>query len=269
MNFGTYLKEFYYAMAAPFNWRSRLSLMAATAGFHANNMVGGRRHLAEPIVLDLKIGGSRRAISVRPFSGDIFILYEVLAFESYKIADAVIDPASVRTIIDCGANIGLTALFLAERYPNAGIICIEPDPQNFVLLQKNTVNEPRVKPLQAAIVGSNGGSVFLTQDRPAWGNRITDERPDSAVEVPGITMDSLCTRYELQTIDILKVDIEGDEEAMFASPGFLSRVRVVVIELHGTYTIDRFRDDIAPMGFAALLPGAHGCVGAVTALPVN
>jgi FkbM family methyltransferase len=270
MNYSTYFKEFRYVMAAPSNWRSRLSLLAATAAFHANNMAKGRPHLAQPIALDLKIGRSRRAVSLRPFSGDIFILYEVLAFESYKIGDTALDPGSVKTIVDCGANIGLTALFFAERYPDARIFCIEPDPENFALLQKNTESEPRITPVQAAIVGSNGGSVFLTQNRPAWGNHISvGERPTGGVEVSGVSMVDLCARYDLQSIDILKVDIEGGEEAMFANPGFLSRVRFVMAELHGAYTFDRFCNDVAPMGFTAKLPAAHGDVRVVTALRVN
>jgi hypothetical protein len=89
------------------------------------------------------------------------------------------------------------------------------------------------------------------------------------VEVAAVTMPELCARHAIERMDLLKVDIEGAEEDLFAKPQFLSKVKFVVIELHGGYTLDRFAGDIRPMGFAAESPGAHGGVRAVTAVPAN
>lgn len=50
---------------------------------------------------------------------------------------ATLDPNEVRVILDCGANIGITALYFAERYRNARIFCIEADPENFEVLKQN------------------------------------------------------------------------------------------------------------------------------------
>lgn len=257
-------------MSAPADWRSRKALLSATAAFHLNNWSRQGHRVRQPIELDLKIGLDKRRVTVRPFSGDIFILHEVLAFESYKVSENSIDPLSVKTIVDCGAKIGITALYMASRYPNARIICIEPDPKNFELLQLNIENEDRISAVQAALVGINEGPVYLTQDRPAWGNGVADGPGDgTSIEVAAITMDELAAQFEIDTIDILKVDIEGAEEDVFARPGFMSKVRFIAIELHNAYTLDRFQKDIAPMGFNANPPGAFGGVRAVTAVPNN
>lgn len=40
-------------------------------------------------------------------------------------------------IIDAGANIGLTSVYLANRFPNARILALEVDQQNFELLAEN------------------------------------------------------------------------------------------------------------------------------------
>ena len=126
---------------------------------------------------------------MRPYAGDIFVLYEVLASETYKVPDGVFDPATVRTIVDCGANIGMTALYLAGRHRNAQIISIEPDPVNFALLQHNTRSEPRIVPVQAALVGGASRPVVLSQDRPAWGNSVGDKLGGAAgLEVNGLTL---------------------------------------------------------------------------------
>src|SRR5262249_12200769 len=138
----TYLEELGYVLRAPRTIRSKLRLLAAAVGFHLNNLVKLRQPSTLATDIGLSIGGINRIVAIRPCSGDLFILFEVLAFDSYRIPESSIDPLSVHTIVDCGANIGLTALYLASAYPNARILCVEPDPANFALLQRNTRNEP-------------------------------------------------------------------------------------------------------------------------------
>src|SRR4051812_47172767 len=40
-------------------------------------------------------------------------------------------------IVDCGANIGASAMYFALEYPRATIIAVEPESANFTLLEKN------------------------------------------------------------------------------------------------------------------------------------
>lgn len=271
MNFGTYLDEIRFAFGATPDWRSRMALLNATARFHMHNFSRGKNSDRSPVDIDLKIGETTRNISVRPFAGDIFVLYEVLAAETYKVPAEVIDPVLVKTIVDCGANVGMTALYLAGRHPNAKIISIEPDPVNFAQLQRNTRSEPRIVPVQAALVGTKSRPVVLTQDRPAWGNSVADASFGAAagIEVQGLTLADLCSIHGLKWIDLLKVDIEGAEEEMFANPEFLSLVSYLMIELHGDYTLERFRQDVAPMGFEVRLPVEGERPRTVTAFPAR
>lgn len=266
MNLGAYLDEIKFACATTPSWNSRMALLAATARFHLHNMRRAPKSDRDPIDIDLDIGGLQRRIALRPFAGDIFVLYEVLANETYKVPDEIMDPASVRTIVDCGANIGMTALYLASRHRNARIVSVEPDPVNYELLCRNTGSEPRIVPVQAALVGGQSRAVVLSQDRPAWGNSIEETGAIAGgIEVKGLTIADLCKAHDISSIDILKVDIEGAEEEMFASPEFMSAVRFVMIELHGDYTIDRFRSDVGPRGFSVEPPSRFRRPRAVTA----
>ena len=43
-------------------------------------------------------------------------------------------------IIDCGANIGLSVIYMKSLYPQATIIAFEPDEKNFELLKTNMRN---------------------------------------------------------------------------------------------------------------------------------
>ncbi|HEY1010266.1 MAG TPA: FkbM family methyltransferase, partial [Daejeonella sp.] len=58
-----------------------------------------------------------------------------------------------RTIIDCGANMGLSVLYFSQNYPNHQIIAFEPDPEIFSILKENieTFNLKNVTAYQKAV----------------------------------------------------------------------------------------------------------------------
>ena len=53
----------------------------------------------------------------------------------------VTHPEVIREIhqlyIDAGANIGLTSIYFANKFPNAKIVALEPEIDNYIILQKN------------------------------------------------------------------------------------------------------------------------------------
>jgi hypothetical protein len=55
------------------------------------------------------------------------------------------------SIVDVGANCGMTAVFYANRYPQARIIALEPEPSNFAALKKNVAQYPKITPMQGAL----------------------------------------------------------------------------------------------------------------------
>jgi hypothetical protein len=61
----------------------------------------------------------------------------------------------------------------------------------------------------------------------------------------------------LSTIDLLKVDIENGVEALFGSNNtWLSRVRMIIIELTSAYPLRAFTRDVTPYGLAVLPEGS-------------
>jgi FkbM family methyltransferase len=255
----SYLEELKYIQAAVPSWAGRARLLAATMAFHVNN--GLRRQGAgrDTLDIDLFVGDDLYPMRVRPNRGDLFILYEVLAREAYLIPAHRLDPDKVRTVIDCGANIGLTALYFANRYKHARIFSVEPDPDNFAVLQRNVAKCERIVPIRAAVVGRSG-TVHMTRHRPAYGNKIQNIPEEGLTqEVPGVTIEDICSQHCIESVDLLKVDIEGAEENVFADPHFLPKVKMIAIELHAPYGLEQFRRAIAPFGFSAEVPGPNGC----------
>jgi FkbM family methyltransferase len=253
--FHSWIREIGFIANNCADWRSRSKLFANTVLFHLGNWIKSGTRSSEDVSfsVSVRIGShDSKRIELRRSSGDIFILYEVLCDECYFVPSSMLPPEKVRVILDCGANIGITSLFFASRYPNARIYSIEPDPNNFALLERNTRQEPRIFPICGAIVGRARDQVFLTTDAPAWGNSIAAGK--IGVAVKAWTIDEICRKNEIAYIDLLKVDIEGAEKEMFANGEFLERVNCTVIELHNGYGINELQKDVARSKYRAIEP---------------
>ncbi len=68
-------------------------------------------------------------------SGDLDIFYEIFWLRAYELPQALM--ANFRVIIDIGSNVGLSIQYFLQQAPNATIIGIEPETENFNLLVKN------------------------------------------------------------------------------------------------------------------------------------
>ena len=247
------LDELRFARASGATMRDSATLVLHTSRFHLHHhRKAHHSDTARPFCCRLKIADRVVPLTLRPFSGDLFVLYEILKDRVYSIPSSLLPENEVQRIVDCGANIGLTALCLADRYPNAKIIAVEPHPDNFRLLRQNTAIEPRIKPIQACVVGAADQERFISTDRPSWGNCTNSD--GLGVRVACKTVQQLLGDNPSLTIDLLKIDIEGAEKELFSHPAFLQQTRLVIIELHGDYGIDELRRDVEPMGFEVFEP---------------
>ncbi|MBH5294795.1 FkbM family methyltransferase [Salmonella enterica] len=70
----------------------------------------------------------------REYATDMFTRDADITARYRSILDAGLTPV----IVDCGANIGTSVLHFLEAYPRAHVVAIEPAPDNFALLSRNT-----------------------------------------------------------------------------------------------------------------------------------
>src|SRR4051812_31861536 len=167
-----YVRECTFALRSSRDFYSAVLLIKNTARFHAHNLRPAHSKDAPfKVMLDV---GNGSPIALRPYSGDLFIFYEVLLDKSYHVPEDVIDPRGVKKIIDCGGNIGMTAIYFARRYPYSEIYTIEPDPQNFELLSQNVSSYLNIHPIRAAVVGKQRDFVSFTTEGASWGNSISN-----------------------------------------------------------------------------------------------
>jgi len=145
-------------------------------------------------------------------------------------ARAIRDAGRTPVIVDCGANIGISAIWFADRFPDATILAVEPEPANHALLQRNTAAHPNIVAIRAA-VSDHRGRVSLTNDGgEAWG-WATREAEDGDVET--VTVGDLLARVPDGAPLIVKIDIEGGEVDLFRSATEWTReTPLIVFEDH-------------------------------------
>lgn len=246
-----YAQEAKFILTATKSVRDALALGTATANFHYRNW---RRSPIEPgalLKVDLDLNGTAVSLALRPRDGDLAILYEVLARRAYQLPDGLRPTKQELTIVDAGANIGLSSLYFASTYPNARIFSIEPNPENFALLKKNVAQFPNIKPIQACVTAEAGQQVFISTSGRASHFKMNNKR--QGISVRGLSLDELCEDEQLDFIDFLKMDVEGAERKIFAAPTFLKRTGVIAAELHGRYDLNCFNRDLSPAGFCATI----------------
>ena len=155
---------------------------------------------------------------------------EVLLREDYNI-DFGFEP---QTIIDGGANIGLTSVFFANKFPNANIVAVEPEKENFQMLQKNTNSYSNISLLNAGIWDHN---TFLSVVDEGKGNNaftVKEVPVNTENAIKALSVYEIMKQQDWSTIDILKLDIEGTEKNIFEKnyESWLPFVRVLIVELH-------------------------------------
>lgn len=179
---------------------------------------------------NITLHGVKYPLFISNLGPDLTTLLQIFFGEEYGM------PFEIKptTIVDCGANIGLSAVYYANRYPEATIIAIEPDRSNFSYLQKNTAPYKNVICLNKAIWSERKMIELVDIGTGNWSlqSRETNDSAPGAIEA--ISINDLIHEYNLSTIGILKVDIEGAEKQLFSVDfqDWIHKTKSIAIELH-------------------------------------
>ena len=124
------------------------------------------------------------------------------------------------TFVDVGANIGVFALPAARRVGRSGrVIAIEPSPFVFPYLKRNiALNElSNVRSVQCAAHSRDGETIpFYEAPVEHFGmGSLGAQFHDSPVPVLCRTLDQILNEEQIEKVDVMKVDVEGFEAAVF------------------------------------------------------
>jgi len=193
--------------------------------------------------LVLTTKGIKHPLFVRLRTSDVEVYEDIILKKEYDYPTSF----SPRTIVDVGANCGMTSVFYANRYPDATVVAVEPETSNYSALVRNTRAYANVVPVHAALWNEDGqvevfSSLPRTQEWGKWGFRVRKGNGCRALTLP-----TLMREVGIETVDILKIDVEGAEREIFSTCDWMDRVQLMAIELH-----DRIQ------------PGCSDAVNAVT-----
>lgn len=131
---------------------------------------------------------------------DAELLRGVIELDEYRLEKT----GQASRIVDAGGHIGSFSVAALRRWPSAQIIAVEPDAENCELFRRN-VTSGAVRLIEAAL-GEDDGTVGLTAEPGDTAYETT-----ATGTIPRVRLSDIVTEAGWDRIDLLKLDIEGDE----------------------------------------------------------
>jgi len=208
-----------------------------------------------------QLGGE--AIGIRPGTSDVTVLYETFCGQYHLPPEDIDEP---RTILDLGANIGLTVAHFACRYSNARVLGVELDESNAALAQRNVRPwADRAVILRGAAWIEDGKVDYQGAPGDEYGFSVCTSIAGSEASrpltgtAPAFGMTSLIAELASggSAVDYVKMDVEGAERHLLRHNGWSDKIRSIAVELHAPYTVAECRRDLTRLGFSTQLHERH------------
>ncbi len=181
---------------------------------------------------------------VRPGTIDREVIYECLAEYIHWLEPRI---SGDTQIVDIGGHIGSFSVLVSHLVSRRSLISVyEPGFENFKLIQKNIeLNELKnVKAFRMAVSDRTGfADLHLSADNTGGHRLHVPELNSKEVErVEVTTLKEIFSHFPHPIIDVLKIDVEGSEQAiLMAAPEILrERVRYIVCEAGGSFRGDAY-----------------------------
>ena len=135
-----------------------------------------------------------------------------------------------------GANWGEVSLYLAKMNPQAKILAVEASTDNFKILGSNikiqAFNTSNILCLNEAVTDKKG-TIEISKGKGAENTTLKNHWQNTLTETVSCdTLSSLIDRFHFNTIDFLKIDIEGTEPQLFESlKENIHKIKSLIVEV--------------------------------------
>jgi len=183
---------------------------------------------------------------LRRFGAEV-IPYRPATSSALSLHRALLPPERVRHIVDAGANIGQAARAYRACYPEATIHSFEPFSDTYAELRLYSEREDgSTIPINMGLAEQIGEAQLNVNSLSATNSflplsatkgddfGVPTLRTTGTQIVKTTTLDDYATSHPLDTIDILKIDVQGFEGAVLrGSAGLLQRqaIELIYVEL--------------------------------------
>ena len=185
-----------------------------------------------------------RDVFIRPKATDFAVMVQILFHLEFgfllgtrdSISHGSFLPSKIEYILDAGGNCGLSALFFASIFPDATVVTVESNPDNFQVLQRNTKGFSNIIPVNKGIWSKSAFLQVVKGSRHGreWDSQVV-ETAEERNSIPATSISDLLRELNLSHFDVIKMDIEGSEKEVFEAADvhvWLSHVKVFLAELH-------------------------------------
>jgi 2-O-methyltransferase len=176
------------------------------------------------------------------------------------------------SILDIGSCEGLDSIKYSRLFPNAKIFAFEPMEKNYSLLEKNILKfkATSIQPFKIALSNNNGtADFFISSGKPEgtgedetwdYGNKSSSLlQPDKIkdeiawlqfkekVTVETIMLQTFCATHNIQSIDLIHMDVQGAELMVLeGAQSLIQKIKVVWLEVEkiSLYKNQPFKNDI-------------------------
>lgn len=169
-------------------------------------------------------GGIRLAYRLN--RGDIWTLREVWLHEAYRLPVDV----SLKSYVDLGCNIGLTMVWYHQHYGPRVVVGVEPVHENIEIARQNAKANGIEARFYEAAVSAQDGEIFFADSEMSNMGHIADK----GTRIPAVSLSRVLDETVGSSgVDLLKMDIEGGEQALLEGDrSWLARVRNMIVEFH-------------------------------------
>lgn len=169
-------------------------------------------------------------------------------FKHYKIYDKYFRPNKNNIVVDMGSCIGMYPLFSLRSVDIKQCYCIEPNPKNITALENNISlldDSEKYKIIKSAINDDITDVGFISFDSN-WTPNIKNVENSGDIKIKTIGFKEFINIYNIEIIDILKMDIEGSEFSIFSKDDNLeiikNKVKNIVAEIHFNFVNEHQRN---------------------------
>ena len=172
-------------------------------------------------------------VTLRGGRSDFLIFRQIMIEDEY----APLKHLNPKSVLDLGANVGLASIWFLNCFPDAFLVSVEANPDNYRVVSRNLAPYGnRVQVVEGAVWFGRGNLTIVRRENQSDAQvreALPSDPPENRIEAWDIP--SLMELGHFSTIDLLKIDIEGAETPLFQNgiEQWLSVTRNICIELHG------------------------------------
>lgn len=163
-----------------------------------------------------------------------YIYKEIYLEGVYKDVMNSFKGTSDKIILDIGANIGCTAQYFRDY---GKVYAVEPSSEHFEALKKNKeFNQwDNVEIFNLAIADKDGEMRLNKLNENLTCNSLVNDYGQGGEMVKTQTFNTFFKENKIDSVDFMKLDVEGEEESILCAPGFVDiapKIKSMMIEFH-------------------------------------